>query len=346
MLSNNPTFRRRRLTVVAVVLILLIALGYLNRAYLRSLFDVAFGAEYVGDGSGKVTLVIHSGDTGSEIAHELVDAGVTKTFSSTYKALIASGMTFYPGAYSLHRQMNSANALSAIADKKNYLDISVLIKEGTRASKIFQMLSDQYGTPLADFKAVTPAQLGLPKQAVNLDGYLFPAKYTFDPGEPAINMLRSMYDRMKVEISAAGIPQSDIHRVLTLASIVQREGRSKSDFQKIARTFLNRIKIGMPLQSDATVSYGAGTTSYTTTAAERASDNPWNTYRYPGLPVGPISAPGADAIDAVLHPASGTWLYFCTINLKTGETVFSSTLAQQEAAVAKWRAWMNANPGW
>jgi len=310
----------------------------------RSLFDVAFGSEFVGDGSGKATLVIHSGDDGSAIAHELVDAGITKTFTATYKAVIASGMTFYPGAYSMHKGMNSANALAHIKDKKNFLDISVLIKEGTRASKIFEILSAQYGTPLADFKAVTPAQLGLPKAAVNLDGYLFPAKYTFDPGEPALQMLKSMHERMKQEIAAAGIAAGDVHRVLTLASIVQREGRSKADFQKIARTFMNRIAIGMALQSDATVSYGAGTTSYTTTAAERAADNGWNTYRYPGLPIGPISAPGAEAIDAVLHPADGTWLYFCTINLKTGETVFSTTLAQQEAAVAKWRAWMKANP--
>jgi UPF0755 protein len=65
-----------------------------------------------------------------------------------------------------------------------------------------------------------------------------------------------------------------------------------------------------------------------------------------GLPIGPISLPGSVAIDAALHPANGKWLYFCTINLETGETVFSETYAQHEVAVAKWHAWMKGNPGY
>jgi UPF0755 protein len=134
--------------------------------------------------------------------------------------------------------------------------------------------------------------------------------------------------------------------VITLASIIQREGRYTEDFYKISRVFINRIDIGMALQSDATVSYGAGTVSYTTTAAQRADDNPWNTYKYPGLPKGPISAPGALAIDAALHPADGTWLFFCTVNLETGETEFTTTLSEHERSVAKWRAWMIENPEW
>jgi UPF0755 protein len=100
----------------------------------------------------------------------------------------------------------------------------------------------------------------------------------------------------------------------------------------------------MHLQSDATVSYGVNGTTVSTTDAERANDNPYNTYLYPGLPVGPISAPGSVAIDAALHPVSGKWLYFCTINLETGETVFSDTWSQHERAVAQWQAWMKDHP--
>jgi UPF0755 protein len=242
--------------------------------------------------------------------------------------------------------MNSRDAVSALASKSNFVDISILIKEGTRASTIYKMLSTMYQTPLSDFEKVTPSDLGLPKDAINLDGYLFPARYTFDPGQSAVSMLRTMHNRMQVEIEKAGIAPKDVHKVLTMASIVQREGGVATDFYKISRVFFNRIKVGMALQSDATVSYGANSQSYTTTAAQRADQNPWNTYSFRGLPAGPIGAPGVQAIDAALHPAKGNWLYFCTINLKTGETEFTSTLAEHERSVAKWRAWMIANPGW
>jgi UPF0755 protein len=114
----------------------------------------------------------------------------------------------------------------------------------------------------------------------------------------------------------------------------------------MARTFLNRVEVGMHLQSDATVSYGVNSKTVSTTAAQRANDNPWNTYKYPGLPAGPISAPGTAAIKAALEPTPGDWLFFCTVNLETGETEFNETYAGHEVSVAKWQAWMRANPGW
>jgi UPF0755 protein len=116
----------------------------------------------------------------------------------------------------------------------------------------------------------------------------------------------------------------------------------------VSRVFLNRLAIGMLLQSDATVAYGTGhTNTVTTTNAERAdASNPYNTYVHPGLPPGPISNPGDLAINAALHPADGPWLYFVTWNLKTGETIFSTTIAEHNAAVAKWQQWMKDNPGY
>ena len=105
--------------------------------------------------------------------------------------------------------------------------------------------------------------------------------------------------------------------------------------------FQNRLDQGMLLQSDATVSYGTGrTNSVTTTGAERAdAANKYNTYANPGLPIGPIALPGDDAIHAALNPTPGPWLYFVAVNLKTGETVFSTTVAEHDAAVKQWQAW-------
>lgn len=339
-------YKRRRLAVLAAALIFILAIGFFNRSAIRQLLDVSMGNEYSQQSAETVDFVINSGDSGSVIAENLVAAGITKSYSSTYKVIVAKNPTFYPGVYRLHLQMKTVDVLQALASSGSIVDTSILIKEGTRASTIFKMLSEKYGTPLADFERITPKDLGLPLEAINLDGYLFPAKYQFDPKQSAISMLSTMYERMSVEIAKAGIADRDVHRVLTLASVIQREGRYTPDFYKISRVFLNRIDMGMALQSDATVSYGAGSISYTTTAAQRADDNPWNTYKHTGLPKGPISAPGATAIDAALHPASGSWIFFCTVNLETGETEFSTTLAEHERSVAKWRSWMLENPGW
>ena len=339
-------YKRRRLLAVAAALLVIVAVGYGFRGPIRQALDIAMGNEYSQQSEETIDFTISVGEDGSDIAKNLVDAGVTKNFSSTYKVILARNPIFYPGAYRLHLKMKTIDVLDALNSSSSLIDTSILIKEGTRASTIYKMLSDKYGTPLADFEAVTPSDLGLPAEAVNLDGYLFPAKYHFDPKQSALSILTTMYKRMKVEIDKAGIAAGDVHRVLTLASVVQREGRFTPDFYKISRVFQNRIAIGMALQSDATVSYAAGSVSYTTTAAQRAQDNPWNTYKNFGLPIGPISAPGATAIDAALHPAKGSWIFFCTVNLETGETEFSTTLAEHERSVAKWRAWMLENPGW
>jgi UPF0755 protein len=179
-----------------------------------------------------------------------------------------------------------------------------------------------------------------------MDGYLFPATYEIEPGTNAHALIQIMVNRMGVELKKFGVTDADRHMVLTMASIIQKEARLTPDFYKVSRVFYNRIAQGMHLQSDATVSYGSGGSTVTTTNAERADGNGYNTYVHAGLPIGPIGAPGETAIDAALHPAAGTWLYFCAINLKTGETDFSTTYAEHGVAVKKWQKWMRENPGW
>lgn len=145
------------------------------------------------------------------------------------------------------------------------------------------------------------------------------------------------------------MPVDDRERVLTLASIVQKEGGPAEDFPVVARLFLNRLELDPPmnLESDATVSYGSGGTSIHTTDEERAdSSNLYNTYANSGLPVGPISAPGDDAISAVVSPAEGDWLFMVLVNGETGETVFSDNYADHLVAVEQWQAWYRAHPGW
>ena len=334
--------------VLAVSLVVIGVSGYLFRAQIRAALDTISGVDYQGSGTGKVTLVIESGDTGEQVARKLVELGVTKDFSFTYKRIIALKPSFIPGSFQLKLEMSADEALKLIADPQSRQVTRATVKEGLRIGTVLKVLSEASGIPIDDFEdAVSdPTQFGLPETLPNMDGYLFPATYEIEPGSSAKSIIQMMVNRMNVELGKFGVSDSERHRVLTLASIVQKEARITSDFYKVSRVFLNRIDQGMLLQSDATVSYGSGGTTVTTTDAERADPNGYNTYVKPGLPIGPIGAPGTTAIDAALHPADGNWIYFCAVNLETGETVFSSTYAGHAKAVKQWQQWMRENPGW
>ena len=341
-------FRRRALAIV-LALVLLIGAGsiaYLNRSAIRNAFEQIQGNDFVGIGKGEAFIEIAPGDTGEDVAQSLVDAGVVKNFRTTYKLILEQNPTFFPGTYKLKLEMSSLAALAALADPQNSVVNRVTIKEGLRISVVFKVLSEATGIAADEFESAASKldNFDLPKAAPSLEGYLFPATYTFEPKADALSVLKTMRDRMQQELDSFGVSAADTHRVLTLAGLVQKEARQEADFYKASRTFLNRLDKGMKLQSDATVSYGVNGDTVSTSAADRANDNGYNTYLYEGLPIGPIGAPGRVAIDAALNPADGDWLYFCTINLETGETVFSDTYAQHEKAVALWQAWMKDHP--
>jgi UPF0755 protein len=243
--------------------------------------------------------------------------------------------------------MSAKSALAALQDPANVVVSKVTIPEGTTIKKTLQRLADGTGIPLADFEAAAedPTQFGVPKKAPSLEGFLFPATYNFDPGLDAVGILQLMVDRTNQSLDAAGVAEKDRLKVLSFAALIQKEGGSTKDFYKVARVFQNRLDKGMLMQSDATVSYGSGSKSIFTTGAERAdASNKYNTYVHPGLPFAPICAPGDAAIDAALHPAKGDWIYFVLVNGETGETKFSTTLAEHNAAVQEWQAWFAAHP--
>ena len=340
--------RRRLIAILAIGAIILGAVAFANRSAIRSGFDQLIGNDYQGEGYSSVLVDIQPGDTGETIANSLVEMGVVKNFRTIYKLILEANPKFYPGTYKLRLHMSAQAALQALLDPNGSVTNRILIKEGLRANIILDKLAAETGIPRSEFSAAAKqrAAIGLPADAVSIEGYLFPATYTFSPKATAVDILKTMIGRMQQELDKFGVSAKDRHRVLTLASIVQKEARQEPDFYKVSRVFLNRIKIGMHLQSDATVSYGVDGNTVSTSAADRANNNGFNTYLHAGLPVGPISSPGAVAIDAALHPAAGSWLFFCAVNLETGETVFSTTLAEHEKAVAQWRAWMKEHPGY
>ena len=355
-LGGKPPKRKRRGWIAwLVAFVVILGLAGSGVAYAWVNFEPqirkVFGWElpppdYVGKGTGEATVVIISGDTGVEVTNTLLKAGVIKDFSTFYNLLLTQepAVDFFPGYYVVAQKMSSASALAALQDPANRVQRKALIPEGKSIDQVFEILSVATGIPVADFvtAAKDPASYAVSPDAPSLEGYLFPATYTFDPGLDARAVLTTLVNRTFSALDKADVAPADRLKVLTMASLIQREaGSNKDDFYKVSRVFANRLADGWHLESDATVSYGTGRThTVWTTAAERADkSNLYNTYANPGLPVGPIGAAGDLAIDAALHPVDGPWFFFVPINLDTGETVFSTTNAEHNAAVRQLQQW-------
>jgi UPF0755 protein len=301
-----------------------------------------------GIATGEALVTISEGDTGSPVSSALYEAGVTKTESVFYDYLVKENkaVTFYPGVYKLQQKMTAEAALAALQDDANKLENSVGISEGGTLESSLPVITESIGIPLEDLQAAVADPRAYGVAAESLEGWLFPAVYTFDPEATATQVIQRMVDRTRESLTAAGVPAGDEQRILTIASIIQREGRT-DDFAKVSRVIQNRLDDGMKLQMDSTAQYGYGELHagvVSTSSEAQNDDNPWNTYVREGLPAGPIANPNDAAIEAAMHPADGPWLYFVTINLQTGETVFSNTYEEHQAAIDTWQEWCRANP--
>ena len=180
--------------------------------------------------------------------------------------------------------------------------------------------------------------LDLDPAATDLEGYLFPDTYDLPAAGSAAGLVGRMLQRFRAvlqplqpRLAASGL---DVRQLVTLASIVELETARADERPRIAAVFLNRLRLGMPLQTDPTVIYAlrrSGAWDGNIRKRDLDIDSPYNTYRRPGLPPGPIASPGRDALRAVLEPAPVGDLYFVSRN--DGSHQFSRTLADHERAV-------------
>ena len=363
--QHAPPRRRRRGCLVALIIILVLLGGiaaggvWAWNTYGDRISDAMGWGEpkdYApGEATGEVLITIEEGFTGQPISQALYEGGVTKTEDVFYDMLIEEGLNpnFMPGVYRLQERMTAAAALEAIENPENRMENSVGVSEGSTLAAILPTIAETLEMPLADLEAAAadPAAYGVP--ADSLEGWLFPAVYTFDPGATATDVIQTMVERTRESLTAAGVPEADAQRILTIASIIQREGRV-ADFDKVSRVIQNRLDESNPetrgfLQMDSTAQYGYGELhagSVSTSEEAQRDDNPWNTYVHKGLPIGPIATSSDAAIRAAMTPADGPWLYFVTVNPSTGETVFTETYAQHQEAIKLWAQWCkeNGNP--
>jgi UPF0755 protein len=320
----------------------------LNFDTLRAQYLKLTTLDFEGPGEGEVVVRIESGDDGLVVTQKLLDAGVIRDFDSFYRLLIDNNAVFYPGSFMMKLQMSNKAAFEVLSSASNAMTYKVTIPEGYRAVQIFEELSKITGIPAGEFKTVAEdlASFGIPDEAKTIEGYLFPATYSFDQEATAEDIIRAMVERMKKELESFGVPENDWHKLLTLASIVEREAKMEPDFYKVSRVFANRLELGMKLETDPTITYSYSGKDMSEVSREEQIEHGYNTYLLKGLPPGPIASPGSLAIEATLNPVAGDWLFFVTINLATGETKFSKTLAEHESWVVFLRAWERENPNW
>ncbi len=351
--TKPPKKRRRGLIALVIVLVSVLALvgGGAATAWIlfedqvREVMGWELPIDYVGDGNGtEVDVTISSGQIGADIATTLHEAGVTMTYEAFYELLLGldEQPNFIPGTYALQEEMSAQSALDALLDEANRKVNSAVIREGLTLSSYVELLSAGTGIAEEDFEAAIAdyTSYGLPDEAVSLEGYLFPATYQFDPGVTARDIIQQLVNRTFESLDAAGVAPEDRNEVLTTASIIQREARIADDFYKVSRVIQNRLAIQMRLEMDSTAQYGDDAQdSAFSTAEQLEAVNGYNTYTHDGLPIGPIAGVGDLAIEAALNPVDGPWIFFVTINLDTGETLFSETVAQHEQGVEQLRAW-------
>lgn len=343
--------RRARRGVIILAAVVLFAIGIaLAYTLARPAVTALFGAkDYEGTGSGSARVLIEDGASGRDIAANLERNGVIKTARAFESALADTpGAALQPGTYELRREMSAASALAALRDPASKVVLKVTVREGLWKREVFDLLSKASGHAVKDYEsaAANPALLGLPVSAKgNVEGYLFPQTYSFEPGSSPGDQLRAMIAETIKQTAALGITEAQRPRLLILASLIEGEAQTDADRAKVSRVILNRLAVKQRLQLDSTVNYAVQRRSVTTTDAERAQDNGYGTYARDGLPVAPIGNPGVSALKAALHPADGPWLFFVTVNPDTGETRFATTDTEHAANVKVFQAWCAANPG-
>lgn len=350
--ATEKKSKKRPIIALSVVLVVLLALGGAG-VYAWSVFGDRISLQlgwttndYEGTGHSEAIVTIREGDIGEDVAKTLADAGVVKTSQAFYELLLAQStpVEFQVGSYLLKLEMSAQAALEALQDEANRVELTVVLPEGVSAMSALARAAEVTGLPMSGFEAAAkhPSKFGVPADFPSLEGFLFPATYIFEPNDTADTIVQKMVDRMWQALGEHGVAEADALRVLTLASLVQQEAGNTEEMPKISRVFLNRIAIGMNLQSDATVMYGTGNPdkSVWTTDAERDdASNLYNTYANPGLPIGPIGLPGDAAIDAAINPAEGGWIFFTAVDLENGISAFAEDAAGHQANVAKLHEW-------
>ena len=349
--------QRRRNAITFVVMVVAIAL-LVGGAWvlIRPMFDQAPDPtvdDYPGPGQGEVVIAVNSGDSGTEIGHTLVDAGVVASvgaFTDAYRNN-PQATQIQAGRYELQEEMPAVDAVQALLDPASRADLTVTIPEGWRATQVYERISARLEIPLEEVEdaAEEVSEDYLPEAADGeIEGWLFASTYTVEDGTGPVDLLEQMVDLTIDMLEERDIPEDEWHETLITASILELEVNNPEHWGQVARVVENRLQscsgdgtIGM----DTTYAYGLNKPAWEITQSEWQEHHPYNTRRVPGLPPTPIGSPGQPAMDAVADPPEGDWCYFVTVNPDTGETRFTDSIEEHRENQQEYRDWLAEQNG-
>lgn len=316
-------------------------------------FAVLFGS-FLWDGffiapgpdAKEVSFTIEPGLGLKQISTQLKEEDLIKSkwMFELYARMTGTGASIQAGAFELSTGMSYATLMDALTRAES-TDLAVTIPEGytlrqvgeSVRSKLPNISEEEWMSatgPASPLKERYPELLGSIPANQDLEGYLFPDTYRFAEGASAETVVETMLLTLERRLAENGYVLPDygineemtLHELITLASIIEREVRGREDMRKVADIFLTRLEIGMALQADSTVNYVTGGDSPSISLKDRDIESPYNTYQHAGLPPGPISHPGIEAILAVIEPTETDYLFFLTT--PEGDVKYGTTFEQ------------------
>jgi len=303
-------------------------------------------------GDAAQEFVIKEGQGANEISRNLNEAGVirSKLAFETYIYLRDIEGSIKAGKYQLPAT-NIVNLTNALLQgppppetKLTFIEGWTLDDYSQELESIESISSEEFldivSHPVSNgFDAETYPILYSKSDKVDLEGYLFPDTYRLFEDATAKELIKVMIGNLTNKVTKKMATDIDsqgktFHEILTMASIIEKEVRTDRDRKLVSGILWSRIDLGIPLQVDSTVNYITGDSKPAVSLSETRIDNPFNTYLYKGLPPGPISNPGLSSIMAAIYPTESDYLYY--LSTPEGETIFSKTLEQHNAAKNKY----------
>lgn len=295
--------------------------------------------------SAETFVELEHGMSSQQIASALERQGVVKSrWAFLFIRLLHSRAALQAGEYRFGSPQTPWQVFEEIRKGETFYE-ELTIPEGSNMFDIAQILAQGDTVTSEDFlkAAADPSMIkDLDPLAPNLEGYLFPSTYRVTHRTTALQLCHTMTAEFrKVWTELGGSTRNaDIHRLVIVASLVEKETAVPQERPLVAAVFNNRLAANMPLQCDPTTVYAALIENHYNGVIHKsdlASTNPYNTYAHAGLPPGPIANPGTSALRAALHPAPAAYLYFVANPDRSGTHHFSATLEEHEKAVLAYR---------
>ncbi|WP_095757674.1 endolytic transglycosylase MltG [Streptomyces xinghaiensis] len=357
---GRPKKRRSGMACLFVAVVLgggVAAGGWFAYDFYQTHFGPA--PDFAGEGSGSVQVEIPQGAGTGEMGRILKGAGVVKSAQAFVDAAGENpkGLSIQPGVYAMKKEMSGEAAVDWMLSPESRN--ALIIPEGMRNAQVYATIDKRLELKAGTTEKIAEkqaAKLGLPDWADDdakimdpLEGFLYPARYDMGEDAEPEDVLKKMvarataeYEKLDVEANAEKLELDSPLQLVTVASLVQAEGKTSDDFSKMARVVYNRLdpdntETYGKIEFDSAFNYLKGQSEINIGIKEiRNTDHPYNTYFYRGLPPGPIGNPGAEALKAAIDPEPGDWYYFVGVD---GEnTKFAETHEEHEKLVEEFNA--------